>query len=438
MTYIRNSVDFSEVNASDNTLITTPLPQGALNYYAHTIVPHTWYRYYDTVIGEIYETADDLHIISHASSTHNGIMQQLANLIVGQSYDIEINAVASSINVNLLIYTGTILQSTHALTGADSQIIQFTANSKGDILVLDSQYVSASNILQISSINITTTPATIPFTTGIAAKPVSVNPLGEVTFTDGTNDITPTQSQCEAYGYNFDRTSGTCYAFRYNTNLERSFDNVNNKTFGTENITKQGTNNTLIMGEQNIVRGLSRNSIITGSNNEIANGINNANVSGTKAEVTADNSIVLGGNQGSDALGERQTMTVMFGRQTDVGSNKALYLNNTANSYFPVPENTILFFHAYVVAVRVGGTAGGSVGDYASWVERGVIINKSGVLSINREKDAIKNSGTVTGWQPTSIALGTDFTIRVKGAANMTIEWASTVTFTQIKTGVTL
>ena len=278
----------------------------------------------------------------------------------------------------------------------------------------------------------------IPYLIGFNVKPAAITALGVVTFTDGTNEVTPNQLQCEAYGYTYNKVTRTCSTFRYNTNLNSVVANENNRTYGVGNTSETGTNNTLVMGENNTVKGFSRNSIITGNQNEIANGINNANVSGTLGEATADNSTVLGGNTNGDALGERQTMTMMFGRQTDVGTNKASYLNNTTDSYFAVPENTILFFHAYVVAVRVGGSAGGNVGDYASWVERGVVINKSGVLSVSRERDAIKSSGTVSGWQPTGAILGTDFYIKVRGAANMDIEWASTVTFTQIKTGVAL
>jgi len=278
----------------------------------------------------------------------------------------------------------------------------------------------------------------IPYLTGFTVKPSSVSILGDVTFTDGTNELTPNQLQCEAYGYTYNKASGTCSTFRFNTNLNEVVANENNRTYGTGNSTETGTNNTLVMGENNTVKGLSRNSIITGNQNEIANGINNANVSGTLGEATADNSIVIGGNTDGDSLGERQNITVLFGRQTSTSGNKASYMNNKTDSYFPVPENAILFFHVYVVAVRVGGSAGGSVGDYGSWVERGVIINKSGTLSIQRERDAIKSSGTVTGWQPTAAVLGTDFYVKVKGAANMTIEWALTVSFTQIKTGVSL
>jgi len=55
-------------------------------------------------------------------------------------------------------------------------------------------------------------------------KPSQVSALGVVTFTDGTNTITPNQLQCEAYGYTYNRATGTCSIFRYNTNLNKSFE----------------------------------------------------------------------------------------------------------------------------------------------------------------------------------------------------------------------
>jgi len=280
---------------------------------------------------------------------------------------------------------------------------------------------------------------TIPYLSGFDVKPSSTSVLGVVTFTDGTNDITPNQVQCEAYGYTYNKADGTCSTFRYNTNLNRSFSNESNKVQGANNTTETGTNNTLIIGQNNTVKGLSRNNIIVGNKNEIANGVNNANVYGTLGEATADNSIVLGGNVATDLLGERQSIQVIYGTQTTNGTNTVSYLNNTTDKLLAVPENSVMYFHAEVIAVRVGGThATGNVGDYESWVERGVIINKSGTLSIERERDAIKSSGTTTNWQPTGIVSGTNFAMRVRGHTDMTVEWCSNITFTQIKTGVTL
>jgi len=280
---------------------------------------------------------------------------------------------------------------------------------------------------------------TISYLTGFDVKPLSTSNLGVVTFTDGTNLITPNQLQCEAYGYTYNKVTGTCSIFRYNTNINRSFSNLSNKLQGTGNITENGTNNSYIIGENNTVKGLSRNNIIVGNQNEIANNVNNANVYGTLGEATADNSIVLGGNASADNLGERQTMTFIYGKTTTDNSTVDAFLNNTTDSYFVVPLNTAIYFQSESLAVRVGGSSGsGAVGDFKAWVERGVVINKSGTLSIVRSRTSPASSGTTTGWSPINSVSGTNFLQTVKGANNMNIEWASTIRMTQIKTGVAL
>lgn len=278
----------------------------------------------------------------------------------------------------------------------------------------------------------------IPFLKDYPVRPLSIDTTGIVTFTDGTNDVAPNQQQCEAYGYTFNEILGTCTSFNYNTNLDSNFNNINNVTRGTGNTTERGTNNTYIMGDNNTVKGLSRNNIIVGSNNEIANGVNNANVYGTLGEVTATNSIVLGGNAPTDNLAERQSIQLMYGVQTTAGGTVDSYLNNITDNYFTIPENTAMYFHADVLAVRVGGTGTGNPGDFLSWVERGVVINKSGTLSIERQRDTIVGSGNHTNWRPTANVSGTNFRITVRGDTDQTIEWASNITFTQIKTGVAL
>jgi len=279
---------------------------------------------------------------------------------------------------------------------------------------------------------------TIPFLRDYPVKPSITSSSGVVTFTDGTNDVLPNQQQCEAYGYTYDKETGTCSAFVFNTNIDNNTINENNNVQGSGNVTETGTNNTYIMGENNTVKGFSRNNIVVGNNNEIANGINNASVFGTLGEVTADNSIVLGGNAPTDNLAERQSIQLMYGVQTTTGSTVDSYLNNITDNYFTIPENTAMYFHADVLAVRVGGTGTGNAGDFLSWVERGVVINKSGTLSIERERDTIVGSGNHTNWRPTANVSGTNFRMTVRGDTNQTIEWCSNITFTQIKTGVAL
>ena len=278
----------------------------------------------------------------------------------------------------------------------------------------------------------------ISYLIGFNVKPAAISSLGVVTFTDGTNEVTPNQLQCEAYGYTYNKASGTCSTFRYNTNLNSVVANENNRTYGVGNTSETGTNNTLVMGENNTVKGYSRNSIITGNQNEIANGVNNANVSGTLGEATADNSIVLGGNTNGDALGERQTMTVMYGTTTTDNATVDSYLNNTVNSYFEIPINSIVLFKTETIAVRIGGSGSGAVGDFKCWLEQGAVINKSGVLSISNTRSNVANSGTVSGLVPTVGVSGTNFIQQVKGSNNRDWMWATTIRFTQIKTGVAL
>ena len=436
MAYISDSTDFSTVNASVNTAIATPLPQGAVNFYYPTMAVNTWYRYYDVDSTNVYETGSLLILVSGVGE-QNGIIQKLSDLIVGSKYNIQLNYNLNVIgNAKLYIYSGTTLKSTHVLSGSTSQTIEFTANSTEDTIVIETSNISS--LLQIDSITITTPSPTIPYLTGFTVKPASISALGDVTFTDGTNDVTPNQLQCEAYGYTYNQAEGTCSTFTYNTNLNRAVANENNKTFGVGNSTQTGTNNTIVMGENNIVRGFSRNSIITGNQNEIANGVNNANVSGTLGESTADNSIVLGGNAGTDSLGERQSITVLYGTETTDNSVVDSYLNNTTGSYFVIPDNTIVAFQTETVAVRIGGSGAGAVGDFKAFIETGVAINESGVLSIDKSRVIIANSGSTAGWISDISVSGTNLVQSVKGANNRTLMWATTIRMTQIKTGVAL
>tara|TARA_R110001583_G_scaffold48499_4_gene151942 strand:+ start:298 stop:1131 length:834 start_codon:yes stop_codon:yes gene_type:complete len=271
---------------------------------------------------------------------------------------------------------------------------------------------------------------------GYTIKPAKINALGIVEFTDGVNSVTPNQKQCQAYGYTYDSITGTCKAFNFNTNINKNIENVNNNIQGAGNVTGIGTNNTYIMGEDNTVQGLSANNIITGTNNYINSGISNACVYGRLGESTADNSIVLGGNAPTDILGERQSIHLLYGVQSLNGSTINSYLNNIEDSFFTIPDNTIFYFHADTVAVRVAGSGEGSVGDFAAWVERGVVVQVAESVTVSRERDLIKSSGSVSNWRPAANFTGTNFRITVRGDADQTVEWCSNIRITQIKTGL--
>ena len=85
---------------------------------------------------------------------------------------------------------------------------------------------------------------TIPYIDGFNIKPKSISSIGVVTFTDGTNDIVPNQIQCERYGYIYDKATGTCSTFNYNSKINTNNNNTNSTIRGNQNITETGTNNT--------------------------------------------------------------------------------------------------------------------------------------------------------------------------------------------------
>ena len=81
---------------------------------------------------------------------------------------------------------------------------------------------------------------------------------------------------------------------------------------------------------------------------------------------------------------------------------------------------------------------GGAVGDFKSWVERGVVKNAAGSLSISRSQTAIVDSGTTSGWSAENTVSSTNFRLLVTGARQMTLEWIATIRITEIRTSVTL
>ena len=279
------------------------------------------------------------------------------------------------------------------------------------------------------------------FKIGYSVKPKEVNNQNEVIFEEFVdkgvfNDVVPTKSECEAYGFNY--VNSKCYAIANSTDF---IDELIFLEAGSNNSKGAKSNYTATIGLNNDINYSCNNDLVVGDSNSIIDNVSNAIVSGTKGEATADNSIVLGGNAPDDNLAERQTTTLMYGVQSTSNGTIASYLNNIADNYFTIPENTAMYFHADILALRVGGTdtsGGGAAGDFASWTERGVVINKSGVLSISRERYTVQHSGHITNWRPTAAVSGTNFVMNVRGHANITIEWASTIRFTEIRTGVAL
>ena len=276
---------------------------------------------------------------------------------------------------------------------------------------------------------------TIPYIKGFDIKPARITPVGTVVFTDETNEITPNQIQCEAYGYTYDKASGTCRSYNYTSGLNKVFNNITNFIKGSQNSTQLGTNNTQIMGESNTVGGFSRNNIIVGSNNEIKNGVNNASIFGNYGIAERDGETVIGGGGFSGAgKGYAQSSTITLTGTTTDATPTSLFVNGDAATTIIAREtgvNSIQGLEANIIGVRTGGTAAsGAVNDRIFLRLTGIVFEKTPTQSVS----TLASSGTVTGWTSAIGFSVDDMLFQVTGAANMNISWSCTLNIYQLIT----
>ena len=223
---------------------------------------------------------------------------------------------------------------------------------------------------------------------GFSIKPYRVTQSGAVFFTDGTTTETdevfeffPDQLSCEAYGYKYDSASGTCYAGKFNPQINRAFENTTNLQRGNSNILS--SDNTIVLGSNNSALG-NRNAIIIGEGhtieqNEDFTSSNNASILGGKgAAITREAEVAIGGGKTTLAGEEftvnsrRQTSTIeLAGTTTD---NTATNLTDQGNgsSYINVKANSIIGYDIYITRLELGGTSG-TAGNYSYRNIRGAI-----------------------------------------------------------------
>ena len=268
------------------------------------------------------------------------------------------------------------------------------------------------------------------YLTGYTIKPHTVTGLGEVRFTDGTNtDLGANQVTCEAYGYTYDKASGTCNSFRYNTNLERNISNINNRNNGSGNTNELGSNTIQVNGTNNTTKGFNNNCFINGSNNEIANGVDNATVLGSHGKALRDGECVV---SSGDGIG--QTSTFFLNGTTTNNTISPMFVNG--NTAVTLIARNVDYVYSYVIdinAYRTGGSSGsGSVGDRAFWTLRGITKGNQ----IDETLTLNDSYGTVTGW--TAVMLSAlhspvDLLLAVTGVTAMDITWAATARFNEMK-----
>jgi hypothetical protein len=273
------------------------------------------------------------------------------------------------------------------------------------------------------------------YRSGFSIKPNKVLRSGQVIFTNGTNEVTPNQRDCEAYGYNYDVATRTCVAYSYSTRIEPAVSNESNIVRGNKNTTETGTSNTIIMGESNTTKGDNRNNIIIGDYNELANGVKNATILGNYGEAQRDGEIVFGGgafNGLGVGYGQSSTMS-LSGTTTDATLTK-LFVNSSSTNTIIARGSTSSFqgYDLNVIGVRTGGSAGsGAANDRVFFNTKGIIYLKDNQTS---GLTTVASSGTITGWlTAVGFSATNDMHINVKGAADMNISWSATLHLYELK-----
>jgi len=263
------------------------------------------------------------------------------------------------------------------------------------------------------------------FKIGYNVKPKEITDLGLVIFEEyqlvsgryELVEVAPTEDECKGYGFNY--IDNACWITPKKTILKK-IDNVIEA--GSSSIKGAGVNRCLI----------------TGKSNAIDNFISSSIVSGTKGEVVYNNSKVLGGNDITDELGERQTIEVIAAAYTTNNVATISYLNNDGITMIKVDEDSVINFSADVVALRMGGSGAGNKGDFKAFNERGVVVNIGGTLTIQRSRTIQESFGTTSGWLVEAKTSGEYLYLEVVGKNNRDIKWIIDWKLIEMQAGVSL
>lgn len=263
------------------------------------------------------------------------------------------------------------------------------------------------------------------FKIGYNVKPKEITELNKVIFEEyqlvsgryELVEVSPTADECKGYGFSF--SDNRCWNIINDRDL-KELDNVVNA--GSNNFTGVGVSRCLMAGKDNNI-------------NDYLSGVV---ISGAKATANYTNSVVLGGNDISEELGERQAVQVMAAAATTNNVATTSYLNNDGATMIKVADDSIINFSADVVAVRTGGTGAGDKGDFKAFNERGVVVNIGGTLTIQRTRIIQESNGTTSGWLVEAKTTGEYLYLEVVGKNNRDIKWAIKWNLIEIKTGVDL
>lgn len=268
------------------------------------------------------------------------------------------------------------------------------------------------------------------FKKGFKIKPKYIASTGDVIFTDGTNDVIPNQLSCESYGYVYNETTGTCTAFKYNTKINNTSDNVHNIVKGNLNTTNKGTENSFLLGANNTSRGNNLNVLVSGKNNLVDNGLNDSSIiGGSFAQSKNQGEVVIGGGGFNEELAMSQMSFVQQSGNTTDNTETALLTQYLPTTYIQKVPNCVFGFQAHVIGVNTG-IGDGSAGDYGYFKLTGGVKFTNGLASYYHvDVHAVVPHGhsglNLTGTMKDVTA--TSFGVHVTGLAETYIQWTASI-----------
>ena len=269
---------------------------------------------------------------------------------------------------------------------------------------------------------------------GYNIKPKEVLKTGEILFTDGTNDVIPNQAACEAYGYTYNAATGTCIAFKYDSTLDKKFNNIHNNVRG--GTTEYGTKNTILNGQQNVTKGNNFNNIINGEKHQIELGAKNANLlAGSYGNIQNQGEVVIGGGGFGSTLALAQTSFVQQSGNTTDGTQTLLYTQYITNKYIEKVKNAVIGFEANVIGVNTG-VGEGTAGDYGYVQITGAVTFTNGLASTYHQTTTHIVAYGTSGMHITAVmrdATATSFGVAVTGLEETYIQWTAEVKLWQNK-----
>ena len=265
---------------------------------------------------------------------------------------------------------------------------------------------------------------------GYTIKPKEISNTGEVTFTDGTNDVAANQAVCEAYGYTYNKETATCNAFKYSTRINENTNISTNIIGGAKNTLERGSDNVLVVGENNLTKGQNRNVFISGVDNEIANGLNNTSILGGKfASAENQGEIVIGGGGFNEALGMAQTSFIQQSHNTTDATQTALLTQYLPITYIQKVANSVIGFEANVIGVNTG-VGEGSAGEYGYVQITGAVTFTNGLASTYHQTTTHIVAYGTSGMHITAVmkdATATSFGVAVTGLEETYIQWTASI-----------